>query len=271
MTGQPYDGRDRQAPAWVNGDTPDEFQARLVETVVKTSLASLGRPFVVPAEYTQAQARIYHATWLQYFSFFAWRFPSWLLEVAARCPYQDVRREIIADCADEEVGDEDAGGRCHVDVLYDEAEACGIPREVVAATQPTALIQTCILALDDLCRTLPWEAAYAAIAALEIIQSKPAVELRNTLITPEQLAQANAVISDSLPERLGIESDDLLFNALHAYKDQFHGGGELVLLTKYATDSRIQHEMLWAAKTGIEVFGLMGAEISRLATAAVEG
>jgi pyrroloquinoline quinone (PQQ) biosynthesis protein C len=270
MTGQPYDGRDRQAPQWVNGLTPEEFSDRLVETVVTTAIRSFGAGSAIPDKYDQRQARLYHATWLQYFSFFAWRFPSWLLEVAARCPYQDVRREIIADCSDEELGDEDAGGRCHVDVLYDEAEACGITREQVAATQPTPLIQTCILALDDLCRTLPWEAAYAAIAGLEIIQSKPAVELRNSLLTPEQLAERNASVSEELPVRLGIESDDLLFNALHAYKDQFHGGGELVLLTKYATDSRIQGEMLWAAKTGIEIFALQNGELRRLATAAAE-
>jgi pyrroloquinoline quinone (PQQ) biosynthesis protein C len=227
--------------------------------------------FAVPEQYDQAQARLYHATSLKYFSNFAWRFPSWLLEIAARCPYQDVRREIIEDCTDEEVGDEDAGGRCHVDVLYEEAEACGISREEIASTEPTPLINTCVLALDDLARTLPWEASFAAIAGLEIMQSKPAVDLRNKLMTDEQRAAAEAVVSASLPERLGIESENLLFNALHAYKDQFHGGGELALLTKYATDARIQAEMLWAVKTGIEVFGIMGAEINRLATAAAEG
>jgi len=229
------------------------------------------RPFVIPEHYDQTQARLYHATSMKNFSFFAWRFPSWLLEVASRCPYQDVRREIIQDCVDEEVGDEDANGRCHVDVLYDETEACGITRDEVAATPPTPLLQACILALDDLARTLPWEAGYAAIAGLEIINSKPAVELRIKLMTPEQLADATAAMSSSLPERLGIPGDDLLFNALHGYKDQFHGGGELELLVKYGTNPRIQREMLWAAKTAVETFALMFAEIERLALAAVEG
>ncbi|HVA10320.1 MAG TPA: iron-containing redox enzyme family protein [Acidimicrobiales bacterium] len=271
MPGQPYDGRSRRAPEWVSGDSPDKFEQRFVETVVTTAMASMQRPFAIPDHYTQEQARLYHATSLKYFSFFAWRFPSWLLEIASRCPYQEVRREVIEDCSDEEVGDEDAGGRCHVDVLYDEAEACGIPREEISATEPSPLIRLCVLALDNLARTLPWEASYAAIAGLEILQSKPAIELRNKMMTPEQLAAAESVVSADLPERLGIESEDLLFNALHSYKDQFHGGGELTLLVKYATDARIQHEMLWAAKTGIEAFGLMTGEITRLAIQAVEG
>jgi hypothetical protein len=169
------------------------------------------------------------------------------------------------------VGDEDAGGRCHVDVLYEEAEACGMSRVEIAATEPTPLIQTCVLALDDLARTLSWEASYAAIAGLEIIQSKPAVEYRNKRLTDEQRAAREAISSASLPERLGIASENLLFNALHAYKDQFHGGGELVQLVKYGTDARIQSEMLWAAKTSVETFAVMNAEIGRLALAAVEG
>jgi len=271
MTGLPYDGRDRGAPEWTSDISPEEFQDKLVETVVTTAMEHMKRPFVIPEHYDQTQARLYHATSMKNFSFFAWRFPSWLLEVASRCPYQDVRREIIQDCVDEEVGDEDANGRCHVDVLYDETEACGIARDEVAATPPTPLLQACILALDDLARTLPWEAGYAAIAGLEIINSKPAVELRIKLMTPEQLADATAAMSSSLPERLGIPGDDLLFNALHGYKDQFHGGGELELLVKYGTNPRIQREMLWAAKTAVETFALMFAEIERLALAAVEG
>jgi pyrroloquinoline quinone (PQQ) biosynthesis protein C len=271
MTGLPYDGRDRRAPEWNSDISPDEFQDKLVETIVKTAMECMQRPFAIPEHYDQKQARLFHATAMKYFSFFAWRFPSWLLEVASRCPYQDVRREIIQDCVDEEVGDEDANGRCHVDVLYEEVEACGITRDEVAATPPTPLIQTCILALDDLARTLPWQASYAAIAGLEIFNSKPAVELRTKLLTPEQLAAATSAMSASLPERLGLPSEDLLFGALHAYKDQFHGGGELELLVKYGNDARIQHEMLWAAKTGLETFALMIAEIDRLALQAVEG
>ncbi len=270
MTGLPYDGRDRREPEWTSSRSPEEFQDRLVETVVKTAMASMKRPGAVPEHYDQAAARIFHATSLKYFSFFAWRFPSWLLEIASRCPYQDVRREIIEDCVDEEVGDEDAGGRCHVDVLYEEAEACGIGRDDITSTPPTPIIQACVLALDDLSRTLSWQGSFAAIAALEIINSKPAVEMRMSMMSPEDQAAAAAAISTSLPERLGIPGEDMLFNALHAYKDQFHGGGELELLVKYGSDNRIQDEMVWAAKTAVETFGLMYTEIQRLAAEAAD-
>lgn len=270
MTGQPYDGRSRVAPEWVSGDPPDEFRARLIETAVTAQMDSFPK-MGMPAEYDQAQARLFHATHLAAFSYFAWRFPSWLLEIASRCPYQDVRREIIEDCVDEEVGDDDAGGRCHVDVLYEEAEACGISREQIASTEPSPLLLTCILAFDDLARTLPWEAAYAAIGALEIISSRPAVEFRNKLMTDEQRAASAEAMSASLPERIGVKSEDMLFAALHQYKDQFHGGSELELLVKYAVDARIQTEMLWAARAALQVMGVMIAECNRLAAAAVEG
>jgi pyrroloquinoline quinone (PQQ) biosynthesis protein C len=271
MTGLPYDGRDRRTPEWTSDSSPEEFQDRLVETVVTTAMASMNRPGSIPEHYDRAQARLFHATSLKYFSYFAWRFPSWLLEIASRCPYQDVRRELIEDCVDEEVGDEDAGGRCHVDVLYEEAEACGISRDEIAATPPPRMIQTCVLALDDLARTLSWQASFAAIAALEIINSKPAVEMRMSLMSEEEQAAAAAAISSSLPERLGIPGEDLLFNALHAYKDQFHGGGELELLVKYGTDARTQSEMLWAANAAVQTFGIMYTEIQRLAAEAVGG
>lgn len=271
MTGLPYDGRGRRAPEWTSSVSPDEFEAKLVETIMTTAIEHMKRPFVIPDHYDQTQARLYHATSMKYFSYFAWRFPSWLLEIASRCPYQEVRREIIEDCIDEEVGDEDAGGRCHIDVLYEEAEATGIDRDEIASTPPTPMLQTCILALDNLARTLPWEASFAAIGGLEIINSKPAVELRMKLMTPQDLEAAMSAMSKTLPERLGLTTEELLFNALHAYKDQFHGGGELELLKKYATDDRIQREMLWAAKTAVETFALMFGEIERLALDAVEG
>ena len=270
MTGLHRDGRDRREPEWTSSRSPEEFEDSLVETVVTTAMASMNRPGAVPEHYDQAQARMFHGTALKYFSFFAWRFPSWLLEIASRCPYQDVRRELIEDCVDEEVGDEDAGGRCHVDVLYEEAEACGVPRDEITSAPPTPMIQACVLALDDLSRTLSWQASFAAIAALEIINSKPAVEMRMSLMSPEDQAAAAAAISTSLPERLGIAGEDMLFNALHAYKDQFHGGGELELLVKYGSDSHVQEEMLWAAKTAIETFGLMYTEIQRLAAQAAD-
>ena len=272
MTGQPYDGRGRQAPEWTNGDPPDKFETRLVQTVVDTVFAQMAPP-VIPPQYDQAQARLYHGTWLKNFSFFAWRFPSWLLEIASRCPYQDVRREIIEDCVDEEVGDEDADGRCHVDVLYEEAEACGITREEIASTEPTPIIQACILALDDLAQ----DPSVGGLLRRDRQASRSSSRSRRSNTATSALPRAacreamEEMSSVALPERLGIESENLLFNALHAYKDQFHGGGELKLLVKYGTDSRIQEEMLWAAKTAVQMFALMTNEMRRLCIEAVEG
>jgi pyrroloquinoline quinone (PQQ) biosynthesis protein C len=268
MTGQPYDGRSRTAPAWSSGKSPEHFETELVELAVKTQMEAFGRTRM-PEDLDREQARLYHATWLQNFSYFAWRFPSWLLDIGSRCPYQDVRREIIQDCVDEEVGDEDAGGRCHIDVLYEEAEACGLSRDQITAAEPTPVVHACVLALDDLARTLSWEASYASVAALEIVSSKPAVEFRNSILTEEQKSMTLGAQANTLADRLGIESDGLLFNALHAYKDQFHGGGELAILVKYAVDERIQREMLWAAKTSLQVMGVMMKEISRLSHEAV--
>jgi pyrroloquinoline quinone (PQQ) biosynthesis protein C len=270
MAGMPYDGRDRRAPEWTGGMKPDQFQDALVRTVIDTTFATM-QPPVIPAEYSPAQARRYHAVWLQHFSFFAWRFPSWLMEIASRCPYQDVRRGVIEDCVDEEVGDLDADGRCHIDVLYEEAEACGLTRDEIAATEPPPIIQTCILALDNLARSFPWEVSFAAIGSLEIISAKPAVEYRNSVLGPELNAAMDEAMSASLPERLGIPAENMLFAALHSYKDQFHGGGELALLVKYATDARIQNEMLWAARMSLQAFGMMVGEVRRLAIVAVEG
>jgi pyrroloquinoline quinone (PQQ) biosynthesis protein C len=251
----------------------EEFQDRLVDTVVRTRL-NMDAGYAFPEELDEVQGRLYHATFLKHFSFFAWKFPSWLMEVASRCPYQDVRRTVIEDCVDEEVADPDAGGRCHIDVLYEEAEACGISREEIAATQATPIVLACVHALENFSRTLGWETSFAALAALEIGSSEPAVKLRNKLLseslTPEQIARGRSGReSKSLSERTGLPEEKLVFAAIHAYKDQFHGGGELKLLVKYGTNREIQESMLWAAKAGLEVFCVMREEIDRIARAAV--
>lgn len=251
----------------------EEFQDRLVDTIVRAGLPLFGAyPF--PEGLDHAQARLYHGTYLRHFSFFAWRFPSWLGAVASQCPYQDVRRTIIEDCVDEEVGDPDAEGRCHIDVLYDEAEACGISREEVAATQATPIVLACVHAFENFARTLGWETGFAALGGLEIQSAEPSVKLRNQLLaevlSPEALERSRSG-RDSVPlsERTGLLPEQLVFAALHSYKDQFHGGGELALLVKYGTTRDTQESMLWGAKAGIEVFGAMRAEIDRLAREAV--
>jgi len=250
-----------------------EFEDRVVDTVVRARL-HMDAGYAFPDELDQAQGRLYHATFLQHFSFFAWKFPSWLQAVASQCPYQDVRRTIIEDCVDEEVADPDAGGRCHIDVLYDEAEACGMSRDEIAATEPTPIVLACVHALENFSRTLSWETGFAALAALEIGSTEQAVKLRNKLLsealTPEQIARGRSSRdSKPLSERTGVAPDKLVFAAIHAYKDQFHGGGELKLLVKYGATRAVQESMLWGAKAGIDVFCTMREEIDRVARAAV--
>jgi pyrroloquinoline-quinone synthase len=249
--------------------SPGEFRAALVDTVVRTRLP-LDASYGWPEGLDPAQGRLYHATFMKYFSYFAWKFPSWLMEIASRCPYQDVRRTLIEDCIDEEVGDVDADGRCHIDVLYDEAEACGIPREEIAGTPATPIILACVHALENFSRSFIWEASFAAISALEIGSTPEAVELRKQLLTESQLATGlSGRESKSLSERTGVAPENLVFAALHSYKDQFHGGGELDLLIKYGTTRDTQEQMLWAAKASLEVFLVMREEIDRLARQAV--
>jgi pyrroloquinoline quinone (PQQ) biosynthesis protein C len=250
-----------------------EFQDRLVDTIVRQAM-QMGGGFGFPEELDQDQGRLYHATYLKHFSFFAWKFPSWLMAVADQCPYQDVRRTVIEDCVDEEVGDVDADGRCHIDVLYEEAEACGVTREEIAATQPTPIVLACVHAFENFARTLGWETGFAALSGLEIVQSEPAVKLRNQLLaerfTPEQIAQSRTGRdADALAARTGLPAEKLVFAAIHAYKDQFHGGGELKLLVKYGTTRQIQEGMLWGVAAGIDVYCAMRAEIDRVARATV--
>lgn len=268
------DGRDRQAPARsADAMSEQEFQDRFVEAVTKTSMAMLDG-YGFPNGLTHEQARRFHATYLANFSFFAWKFPSWLMAIASQCPHQDVRRGIIEDCVDEEVADVDAGGRCHVDVLYDEAEACGIDRKVIAQLEPSPIILACVHAFENLANSLGWEASFAAIAALEIMQAEPAVKLRNQILgqvmTKEEIeANKSARGPEGLAAATGLRPEQLMFAALHAYKDQFHGGGELAMLVKYATTRETQEKMLWAAKAGSQVYCVMRQEINRLAREAV--
>lgn len=270
----PVDGRGRTAPARsVDAMSEQEFHDAYIEAVTEAQMGLL-LMLAPPQGLTQAEARLHQATYLKYFSFFAWKFPSWLGAIADRCPHQDVRRTIIEDLVDEEVGDMEAGGRCHIDILYDEAEACGMSRAEIVATQATPMIVTCVHAFENLARTLSWQGSYSAISSLEIMQSEPAVKRRSEMMvekcTPESIAAfGKAREGNSLPERTGLSPEELVFQSHHQYKDQFHGGGGLALLLKYGVTREIQQEMIWAATASIGVYILMRQEIERLAFAAV--
>ncbi|MBW1882450.1 MAG: iron-containing redox enzyme family protein [Deltaproteobacteria bacterium] len=265
-----YDGRSRLTPTYeVGALPPEQFETEYCDNLMRVWLEHM--PQVGPPEALDPpDAQLFHGTYLKYFSFFAWKFPSWLMAVASQCPYQDVRREIIRDCVDEEVGDPDADGQCHIDILYDEAEACGVSREGIYDASPTPAILAAIHAFENLSRTLGWLPGFSAVAALEIGQSEPAIRARERLTTPQQAAAyAEAFGGRAFHERLGLPEESLKFFAHHAYKDRFHGGGELRLLVKYANTSALQREALWAASASLQIMGLMTQEIVRLAHEAI--
>jgi pyrroloquinoline quinone (PQQ) biosynthesis protein C len=266
----PYDGRSRPTPVYAEGAlAPEEFQREYVDALMGAwieHVPAVGPPPGMAPE----QARRFHGTYLKYFSFFAWRFPSWLLAVATQCPYQEIRKEIIEDCVDEEVGDPDADGFCHIDVLYEEAEACGISKQEIYDAEPTPEILTAALAFENLSRTLGWLPGFAAVAALEISHSEPAMEARARLTGADQAkAYGQELGGSTFHERLGLPEGALKFFALHSYKDRFHGGGELALLVKYANTRSLQLESLWAARASVQVLGVMSREIIRLCYEAV--
>ncbi len=265
----PYDGRSRPTPVYEPGAlSPQEFETAFCEALVRILVES-GVSSAIPKELDPAGARLYHGTYLKYMSFFAWKFPSWLMSIASLCPYQDVRREIINDCVDEEVGDSDADGQCHIDLLYDEAELCGVSREEIFETEPTPIILACIHTWENMTRTLGWLPAYAAIAGLEITMSEPALEARERLIGKEAMAKATQDLGGvTFHERLGMPEGSLKFFALHSYKDRFHGGGELAMLVKYANTPALQREAIWAVRNSLKTYVLQAHEVRRLAAEA---
>jgi pyrroloquinoline quinone (PQQ) biosynthesis protein C len=266
----PYDGRSRPTPVYEPGALPPlEFENEFCETLMRTVLENAPPGSRMPDGMTPQQARVHHGTYLKYMSFFAWKFPSWLMSVASLCPYQDVRKEIIKDCVDEEVGDPDAGGRCHIDLLYDEAEVCGVSRQEIFETEPTPVILACINAWENFTRTMSWLGGYAAIGGLEITQSEPAFRARERISGIEATKKYTEEFGGiAFHERLGLPDGSLKFLALHLYKDRFHGGGELALLVKYANTRSLQKEALWAARATIQILSMHLAEIRRLASEA---
>jgi pyrroloquinoline quinone (PQQ) biosynthesis protein C len=262
----PYDGRSRPIPEYEPGAlSPEEFEAEFCDALVSAQLEFNERDMLPFRDLTPEQARRYHATFLKYLSFFAWKFPSWLMAVASLCPYQDVRKDILEDCWDEEVGDVDAEGACHIDVLYEEAEVCGINRQEIFDTFATPPIFAAVNAFENLARTLPWHAGFSAVGALEIINSEPALKARERLDPTFTIeAGASALGGQSFHEILGVPDGSLKFLALHAYKDRFHGGGELALVVKYATTRSAQKEALWAARASMQIMSVMSKEMQRL-------
>ena len=148
---------------------PEEYEDKFLQAIAESFRAFRSDHTPVPEVVLKDPkvARRFYGIERMLHSIFAKMFPSYLMNVAASCPYQDVRQEILKDCWDEEVADPDAQGMAHIEVLYRDVEVLGISREEVENFQPTPVLMACMHALDNLTRTLPWQGGYASMGGLE--------------------------------------------------------------------------------------------------------
>ncbi|HLY65787.1 MAG TPA: hypothetical protein VKU60_09660 [Chloroflexota bacterium] len=245
--------------------SPDDYEHRFLETIADAVRSLQAPQAIVPDDLLNDPQRL-----MRYFgveavthSFFAKMFPSYLMNVAAKCPFQDVRREIIEDCYCEEVNDPDAGDISHIDVLYRDGETLGISREEAEGMQPSLVMMLCMHTLDNLSKILPWQAGYATTGGLEAIQ----IAIKRGYLTREEFSGR---YPPAEIERLCQLPDGSLRNLrLHAMKDQQHGSGVLTILRKYATNREIQEMTFWAVKLARQIRVLTWREQRRLARAAV--
>jgi hypothetical protein len=148
--------------------SPEEYEDRFLQAIAESFRAFRSDHIRLPEAVLNDTkiARRFFGIERMLHSVFAKLFPSYLMNVAASCPYQDVRQEILKDCWDEEVADPDAQGMSHIEVLYQDVHVLGIPQEEVENFEPTPVLMACMHALDNLTRTLPWQGGYAAMGGL---------------------------------------------------------------------------------------------------------
>lgn len=245
--------------------SPDDYEHRFLQAIAESVRAFKPDNQPLPEEVLRDPARAsrYFAVEGLTHSFFAKVFPSCLMNVAAKCPYQDVRREIIEDCYCEEVNDPDAGDICHVEILYRDAQPLGMSREEVEAFEPTPIIMACVHALDNLTRILPWEGGYAATGGLEAL--RVAIK-RDYLSGGEYFGRYR---EPDIEQICGIPDGTLLQKRLHNYKDQLHGGGCLQILRKYVTSREMQELTFWATRLSRQYRVITQREQRRMARAAI--
>src|SRR5262245_15575530 len=198
-------------------------------------------------------------------SIFAKLFPSYLMNVAASCPYQDVRQDILKDCWDEEVADPDAQGVPHIEVLYRDVEAMGISRHEVENFEPTPVLMACMHALDNLTRTLPWQGGYASMGGLEAAR----VAVARGYMRKDEDAIAASHKGRSIEDICGLPEGTIRLWRLHASKDLTHGEDCLKVLKKYCTTREIQELTFWAVKTARSFRVVTNREQRRIAMAAI--
>ena len=198
-------------------------------------------------------------------SVFAKMFPSYLMNVAASCPYQDVRQDILKDCWDEEVADPDAQGMSHIEVLYSDVAVMGIAQEEVENFEPTPVLMACMHALDNLTRTLPWQGGYASMGGLEAAR----VAVARGYMRKDEDAISASHKGRSVEDLCGLPEGSIKLWRLHASKDLTHGDDCLRVLKKYSTTREIQELTFWAVKTARSLRVITNREQRRIAMAAI--
>lgn len=250
-----------------NAPSTEEYEHRFLAAQAETvkSFRNNSPPLPEQVLHDRTKAKRFFGVYQMTHNFFAKMFPSYLMNVAAKCPYQDVRREILKDCWDEEVGDADARGMCHIEVLYHDAELLGISREEVEAFEPTPVFIACEHALENLSRVLLWEGGYAAIGGLEAIR----VAISRGYLTKEEFPDLCPGGAPMVEELCGIPKGSLMMSPLHQAKDQVHGGGVLGILKRYAVTREMQELTFWAIKTSRSLRMITERERRRVAQAAI--
>lgn len=247
--------------------SPDEYEHKFLQAIADSFRAfrtdHVRLPDIVLKD--QKVARRFFGIERMLHSLFAKQFPSYLMNVAASCPYQDVRQDILKDCWDEEVADPDAQGQSHIEVLYGDVAAMGIPQEEVENFEPTPVLMACMHALDNLTRTLPWQGGYAAMGGLEAAR----VAVARGYMRKDEDAIAASYGGQSIEALCGIPEGSIKLWRLHASKDLTHGEDCLKVLKKYCTTREMQELTFWAVKTARSLRVVTNREQRRIATAAI--
>src|SRR5205823_6377485 len=159
--------------------------------------------------------------------------------------------------------DPDAGGICHIEVLYHDAEMLGMSRTEVEAFEPTPIIMACVHTLDNLTKTLSWEGGYAATGGLEALR----VAIKRGYL--EGTEYFGRYTEDDIERICGIPAGSLMQQRLHNMKDQMHGGDCLDVLKKYVTSRETQELTFWAVKLSRQMRVITLREQRRIARAAI--
>ena len=239
-----------------------ELETAILDTAIQVNKDYPWR-FPLPEGLDTQASRKYESTLKRYFEYFSRKFPSMLMNVASRCPHIEVRQDILKDCVDDpdtaKFTSTPPEGISHREVTYRDCEKLGVSREEVDSTEPTPIIFSCVHALDNLTRLLPWQAAYMAAAVTEL-HSHPYIKA----------AIGGRISRDrGALERLGLKEGDLVGGPLHEMKDKAHGGAELRMITKYSDTPEMQQLVIDSAKHGLTIFTIMRREIHRVGLSAV--